>query len=346
MKQTALVICPGRGTYNKSELGYLKHHHSDKGGFVGELDQLRTKAGQVPISELDGSDTFRANIHTTGDNASLLIYACALADFADINREAFDIIAVTGNSMGWYLALACSSALSLENAGQVVNTMGTMMHEIGVGGQVVYPLVDDQWRIDTKNLKVVEETLDEATASGHMVSISIDLGGIIVFAGDEPGIEFLMDKLPDLDRFPMRLANHAAFHSPLLDHVSARALAEMSRKLFQPNHIPMIDGRGHVWSPYATDLEALHAYTFGHQITQIYDFSSAVEVGIKEFAPDRIIVLGPGSTLGAPVAQELVKHQWCGLSCKDDFIERQKTDPLILSMGMGDQRDIVCKSRR
>ena len=26
MKKTALVVCPGRGTYNKAELGYISNH--------------------------------------------------------------------------------------------------------------------------------------------------------------------------------------------------------------------------------------------------------------------------------------------------------------------------------
>ena len=29
MKKTALVVCPGRGTYNKAELGYISQHASD-----------------------------------------------------------------------------------------------------------------------------------------------------------------------------------------------------------------------------------------------------------------------------------------------------------------------------
>ena len=29
-KQRVVVICPGRGTYNKEELGYLKRLHADK----------------------------------------------------------------------------------------------------------------------------------------------------------------------------------------------------------------------------------------------------------------------------------------------------------------------------
>lgn len=30
--KTAVVICPGRGSYTKAELGYLGRHHSDKLG--------------------------------------------------------------------------------------------------------------------------------------------------------------------------------------------------------------------------------------------------------------------------------------------------------------------------
>ncbi len=114
MKQTALVICPGRGTYNAAELGYLKTHHSDKAEMIAKLDALRREQGQIPISELDAADKYAPSVHMTGDNASLLIYACALADFAAIDREKYDVVAVTGNSMGWYLALACAGVLGFR----------------------------------------------------------------------------------------------------------------------------------------------------------------------------------------------------------------------------------------
>ena len=46
MKQTALVVCPGRGTYNAAELGYLKTHHADKSALIETLDALRRALGR------------------------------------------------------------------------------------------------------------------------------------------------------------------------------------------------------------------------------------------------------------------------------------------------------------
>ena len=100
MKEKLLVICPGRGTYNATELGYLTRHHVARGDLVARLDAYRASQGQSTISELDNAEKFSPSLHMPGDNASLLIYACALADFAAIDRDRFEIVAVTGNSMG------------------------------------------------------------------------------------------------------------------------------------------------------------------------------------------------------------------------------------------------------
>ena len=35
----AVVICPGRGSYTKTELGYLGRHHADKRELLEELRQ-------------------------------------------------------------------------------------------------------------------------------------------------------------------------------------------------------------------------------------------------------------------------------------------------------------------
>lgn len=117
-KETALVVCPGRGTYNATELGYLARHHHGGGELVARLDAMRFERGQPTISELENAAKFSRKLHMTGDNASLLIFACAMADFAAIDRERFDIVAITGNSMGWYLALAA--------AGRFRSTMGAV----------------------------------------------------------------------------------------------------------------------------------------------------------------------------------------------------------------------------
>jgi [acyl-carrier-protein] S-malonyltransferase len=342
MKQKALVICPGRGTYNAGELGYLKTHHAAHGEMIATLDALRKSLGQIPISDLDGADKYAPSVHMTGDNASLLIYACALADFATIDRDKYDIVAVTGNSMGWYLALACAGVLDFEGGARLVNNMGGMMHNRGKGGQIVWPIVDADWRIDAEKVILINDLLEESKSiSGISVHTSILLGGMVVLAADEPGLKWLAERLPKDDRFPMRLMHHAAFHSPLLDHIVPMARAANPDSDFRAGVIPAIDGQGKIWSPKAFDPVAIYDYTLGAQLNRTYDFTRAVQVAAAEFAPDKIIVLGPGTTLGAPTAQSLIASNWRGLSGKADFQARQAENPVILSMGIAEQRALV-----
>lgn len=342
MKETAVVICPGRGTYNKSELGYLQRYHPDKKAFLESLDAYRKHQGQMPVTELDQQPSFKPSLHTTGDNASPLIYACALADFADIDKDRFDIVGVTGNSMGWYLALACAGALSPDAGIHLVNTMGTLMHKQASGGQVIYPLVNEQWQPDPWLQQALDTAVSQvALEAGVFVDYSIHLGGMAVLAANDEGIRLLLETLPPVqDLYPFALPNHGAFHSGLMGEISGVARQMLPSNLFTAPDIRLIDGRGRIWHPEATDVDSLYSYTLEHQILCCYDFSKSIEVSVKEMAPDRLIILGPGTTLGAPTAQELIRHNWLGLSCKDDFRARQQADPFVLSMGYDDQRQI------
>ena len=62
---------------------------------------------------------------------------------------------------------------------------------------------------------------------------------------------------------------------------------------------------------------------------------------MKEYAPDRIILLGPGDTLGGAIAQALIAIDWRGLGSKADFQAMQAADPFLLAMGREDQRALV-----
>ena len=339
MKKRALVVCPGRGTYNAAELGYLKTHHAGRLDIITTIDAVRVANGQVPVSQLDSAGKYSPSVHMTGDNASPLIYACALADFAAIDRDRFDIVAVTGNSMGWYLALACAGILDLERGARLVNNMGGLMLQHGTGGQIVWSIVDDDWKVQQDKILFISNLLIEArTCSDISVHISIRLGGMIVFAADEAGLKWLMERLPKDDRFPLRLMHHAAFHSPLLNPIVPMARAENPVGDFGAGDIPAIDGQGRIWSPRAFSRDAIYEYTLGAQLNDTYDFTNAVQVAAAEFAPDTIIVLGPGTTLGAPTVQALIASGWHGLSGKAEFQARQQDDPILISMGMADQR--------
>lgn len=337
-KQTALVVCPGRGTYTKDELGYLARHHADKSGLIAPMDRARAALGQQPLSALDGAERYSVATHTRGDNASALIHACAYADFLSIDRDRFDIVAVTGNSMGWYIALACAGALDEISGFTVVNTMGTLMQEAMIGGQLLYPFVDDNW-VEVPGKRAELLALVDDIPGLH---VSIHLGGMIVFAGEEPALKALEDRLdPVQGRFPMRLANHAAFHTPLQAPVAERGRAALPQDLFTGPEIPLIDGRGHNWFPRSTKAGSLRDYTLGHQVTEAYDFTAAIRSGIREFAPDCLIILGPGTTLIGATAQALIAENWVGLGAKADFSARQSSDPIVIAMGSDDLRSRV-----
>lgn len=342
-KKRAVVICPGRGTYNKEELGYLQRLHADKTEIVSVVDNYRQSQGQVSIAELDDMEQYNMRLHTAGENASALIYACALADYQSINRDEYDVVAVTGNSMGWYIALAVAGALDAKASIELINTMGSMMTDGVIGGQMIYPITDEQWRENSETVMQIKQWLAEVNqAPENEVYISIYLGGYLVFGGNKSGLKALEQKLPMVqDRYPMNLFNHAAFHTPLLKDISTKAKSILSSELFEAPKLPLIDGLGQVWQPYSCDTNKLYDYTLGTQVTDAYNFSKAIEVAIKEYAPDKLIILGPGATLGGAVAQCLIKHQWLGLSEKSDFIAKQKADPYILAMGIEEQRKQV-----
>lgn len=341
-KKRAVVVCPGRGSYTKETLNYLGQFGRHVKPFIEDLDQRRRSLGQITVSDLDGDATFKPQVHTKGENASPLIYACSYADFMAINREKYDIVAVTGNSMGWYLTLMFGGALDWRGGFEVVNTMGSMMKDGIVGGQVIYPICNEQWRKDPERIAVVEKAVQKASdKSGVEIHLSIALGGYVVLGGEQAGLNALLKELPPIENYPFQLINHAAFHTPLLRPIAEKAFSVLPESLFNKPKIPLIDGRGCVWQPYSTHIEDLYHYTLGHQVVEAYDFTRAITVALKEFAPDNLILLGPGSSLGGSIGQILVENNWRGVDSKQKFAELQATDPFVLAMGRNDQRPLV-----
>ncbi|HSH49935.1 MAG TPA: ACP S-malonyltransferase [Halomonas sp.] len=338
-KERLLIVCPGRGTYNQAEWGSLTRHAAGS-EWLSRFDALRREQNQPTLSELDGETPFRLSVHGRGDHASPLIYACALADALAIDRERYEICAVTGNSMGWYIALALSGALAQDDAFTLINTMGHLMQTSLIGGQLLYPWVDDQWRPQPerrRELLALIETLHGQ--EGSELYLSIELGGMLVFGGNEAGLKRLTEELPPMERFPMRLHQHAAFHTPMQESVKAEARTRLPATPFGAPEVPLIDGRGKLWTPWSTDPEALWDYTLGEQLVTPYDFTAALRVSLREFVPDRVVIPGPGATLGGAVAQALIQLGWWGLDSKAAFQAMQQSDPRLISMGIEEQRE-------
>lgn len=340
MTRTAVLICPGRGSYNRAELGWLARYHADKAPLLAAFDAIRAREGAEGVTALDAAARFDGRKFLRGDVASPLIFACSLLDAFSLAPD-IELVAVTGNSMGWYTALAAGGALAPEDGFRLADTMGRLMHARGTGGQLIYPFMDEDWRDDpARRAELLALVEDIASRKGHALALSIELGGMLVLAGNAAGLAAFEAAVPPLQgRFPMRLPGHAAFHSPLMAPVAEEGRRRLEAGMFGQPRLPLIDGRGAIWWPHATDTRALRDYTLGHQVTALYDFTRAVQVAAREFAPDLFILTGPGDSLGGAVAQALIRARWRGLSDRDGFRRMQEGPaPLLVAMGREDQR--------
>ena len=343
-RKTAIVVAPGRGTYGKGELGSIARLHGARfGELIANFDAQRRDRDQPTVTELDGADRFSVATHMRGDVAAPLIYTATALDWLSIDREKFDIVAVAGNSMGWYSALALGAAVSVEDGFRISNAMGLNSQTHGPGGQILLQVVDEDWRpVPGLREKLLDLVAAIDTRPDHAIALSIDLAGMLVFAGNEEGLAALLAEAPPTPgRDPLRLAGHGPFHTPLMFGSSDKARAELPVALFGRPDIPMVDGRGHIWRRFSSDPAEIWDYSFGHQILAPYDFALSVQVAVKEYAPDAIILPGPGDTLGGAIAQSLIGIGWQGMASKADFMARQASDPILLSMGRTEQRGLV-----
>lgn len=340
MKKTALVVCPGRGTYNRAELGYLAKYASKQAALISQFDQTRKTLNTMTVTELDSQATFSSRIHLKADNAAALIFAAGITDFKAINRDKFDLVALTGNSMGWYTALGCADVWQADTAMQLVTSMAQLTAN-EAGAQFIYPLADENWQFSADRQQLVNNQI--AKHQGDLF-MSIYYGGYAVLAGTKAAVSAAIAALPPCDeRFPLLLNGHAGFHTPLMQAASDKALKQWPTSHFAAPSLPLVDGRGHIWPANVNNAQQLQQYTLQHQVCQSYNFSLALQVAVKEFAPEHLILLGPGGSLGGAVAQSLININWHGLSSKQDFVAAQEAEamPYILSMGIDEQRQKV-----
>jgi [acyl-carrier-protein] S-malonyltransferase len=332
LRPRAAIFCPGRGSYTERSLGSLVG--DDRA--IDAAESLRREYGLVPLRELDGAARFDPALHLDPVHVSALIYVATWLDSARAAREHRAAL-VGGNSMGWYSALAVAGALSFEDGFRLVQTMALLQKEQRAahgGGQVLYPLVDDEWRAKAEHAQSVESAL--ASAAGEAFR-SIDLGGFAVLAGTEDGVRRLLATLPKTklgsNLYPLRLMQHGAYHTPLLESVAERAREQLEGLRFRVPRTTMVDGRGRLHSAWSTDVDALREYTLGAQVTTPYDLTASIRVALREYAPERIVLPGPGNTLGSICAQILIREEWQGLRSKADFEALQSSArPLVLSM--------------
>ncbi len=330
-----VILAPGRGSYTEASLGSLDPDHE----FVRTAERRRADFGLEPLLELDQASRFEPARHLRPAHVSPLIFVKAMIDGAKVAAE-HDVVAVGGNSMGWYIGLCMAGALSFEDGFRLVQRMALLQEEHADGGQIIYPVVDDEWQ---HSPELAGNVADVLASSDGAAMPSIDLGGYAVLAGSKKGVSHMLAKLPQVRMgnvtYPIRLAQHGPYHTALAAPVADAAKAEFRDLEFRAPHTTLIDGRGRSFTPWSADLAELRSYTLGAQVTTPYNFSSSVRVALREYAPDHLILPGPGNTLGGIVGQVLAAEGWRGIRSKSDFLAAQQAGdpPFLVSLGLKTQ---------
>jgi malonyl CoA-acyl carrier protein transacylase len=329
----AALLCPGRGSYGERSLGSLPGSHA----WVSLADRLRAERELEPLSALDRAERFEPARHLRPADVSPLIYLVSMLDGAAVTAgpdAPYRPVCVAGNSMGWYTALALAGALSFEDGFRLVQEMSLLQEEGSPGGQVIHPVVDEEWRRDAELEASVRAAL--AGAAGQAFP-SIRLGGYEVLAGSPEGVSHLLAALPRTTRggttYPLRLAQHGPYHTPLAREVAERARGALADLAFRRPRVALIDGRGRRHTPWSADVDLLRDYTLGEQVTTPYDVTASVRVALREHAPERLVLPGPGNTLGGVSGQILAAEGWRGIRSRADFDAVQAGDaPIVDSL--------------
>lgn len=334
-ERRAAIVLPGRGSYTGASLGTLPGEHP----LVDAAEELRAGYGLGSLRELDAAGRFDPAEHLRPVNASPLIYVASLLD-AEVAAADQRIVVATGNSLGWYTALAFTGALSFADGFRLVQELAMLQEEAAEsvgGGQVIYPLSGPDWQPDPDLSAVVAAALRDDPAVAGRVFESIELGPYAVLAGDDAGVARLLRELPPLrigERlYPLRLALHGPYHTPLLATVGEQARDQLADLAWQRPTIPIVDGMGRRWTPFATDPAELAAYTLGPQIMTPYRFATSIRVALREYAPDLLVLTGPGNSLGGVCGQLVVREGYRGLRTRADLEAAQGSgNPVLLSM--------------
>jgi hypothetical protein len=329
----AAVAFPGRGSYGPSSLGSLIAGHS----WVRRADALRGEAGQPALSELDAADRFIPAVHMRPSNAWPLTFLASLLD-AERIADDHEVVVVVAASTGWYTALAASGALGFDDAFRLVQAMALAAEEPLPEGrqpaELVYALTTDSWDRDEARNIDLDRVLADADGGAYR---ALELGSHAVIAGTASAIDRVASGLPPVTvagrAFPVRLASADAWHTPLRATAAGSAAAAVGNLGWASPNVTLVDGRGRRWTPWATEPDALARETLTGLADATYDFARAFRVALREYAPDAVLLPGPGTTLGAACAQLIVADGYRGIRTRAEFEATQSgPNPILLSV--------------
>ena len=186
--------------------------------------------------------------------------------------------AMTGHSLGEYVAACLAGVMSLDDALLLVAARGRLMQTVPTGAMVAVSLPE----ADVQQL--LGEELSLAAVNGP---------GLCIVSGPTATIERLEAQLSVDHINYRRLHTSHAFHSAMMDSILDTFAAQVRRISLQPPQIPYLSNLTGTW---ITPAEATDPLYWVNHLRQTVRFSQGVRELLKE--PTRILLeIGPGQSL-------------------------------------------------
>lgn len=325
MSRVVLVL-PGAGGYGRSSLHSLPADHPR----VTEADAFRRDAGLPTLSELDAADVFEPSLHGQAIHAQPLAYLIGAIQ-AEVAQREHRSVAVLGSANGWYTALVVAGVLSFGDGLRLVHELAYTEQQ-SPSSAVIYPLTDAAWRPQPALRAALDAAL--GAVDGELTAL-LDLGAFVVVGGSPDAIGRLIPKLRPVQigeqRYPRRVAGTRLHGGTPLPEASVAHLAALDWR--RPS-VTLIDGRGARHTPWGADPAVLRDYTLNALRAEPYRFATGLRVALREYAPDGLLLLGPGRSLANGVAQAIVAEGYHGLRSRSAFEAMQRsTSPVVLGVG-------------
>jgi hypothetical protein len=329
----AAVAFPGRGAYGPRSLGSLPAGHA----WVRRADELRSEDGLPSLAELDAAQRFDPDVHLRPIHAWPLTFLAGLLD-AERIADDHEVVVVVASSTGWYTALAASGALGFDDAFRLVQAMAGAADAPLAGGaragELIYPLTDESWSPDEARRRSLEAGLSEANGNA---GVALELGAFTVVGGTRAALDRIAERLEPIEvggrSYPLRVPTGEGWHTPLRREAGAAAAEPLAALTWDRPNVTLVDGRGMRFTPWSTDPADLAAHTLRDQPSTTYDFARGLRVALRDYAPDVVLLPGPGASLGAACAQVIVAEGYRGIRSRDEFETAQSgASPILLSM--------------
>jgi len=196
-------------------------------------------------------------------------------------------VAAAGLSLGEYTALVYASALTFEDAVQLVRKRGQYMEEAGrenPGGMVTLLGLERER---------VNDVVEDANSHGIAEVANLNCPSQVVVSGTNSAVDWIVKHAKDFGALrAIRLRVSGAFHSRLMQPASeklARALQDVA--ISQP-HVPVISNVSAKGVRSAAEIRGLLVDQLTHPVLWEDSMRFLLSQGVQEFAE-----VGPGKVL-------------------------------------------------